>query len=46
MQVAQGVAKSLQCSAEVDWLEDTEKYYPPTVNSKETYNFAMQVEKR
>ncbi|CAL5221473.1 g3672 [Coccomyxa viridis] len=42
-EVAQGVATSFQCSAEVDWLEETEKYYPPTVNNKETYKFAMQV---
>ncbi len=45
-QVAQGVATSFQCSAEVDWLEETEKYYPPTVNNKETYKFAMQVGRR
>lgn len=46
LQVAQGVTKSFQCNAEVDWLEDTEKYYPPTVNDKETYSFAVQVGKR
>ena len=46
VQVAQGVATSFQCSAEVDWLEETEKYYPPTVNNKETYKFAVEVGKR
>jgi hypothetical protein len=46
LQVAQGVARSFQCSAEIDWLEDTEKYYPPTVNDKAAYNFAVEVGQR
>jgi len=40
------VAQSFQCSAEIDWLEDTEKYYPPTVNDKGAYRFAVEVGKR
>ncbi len=40
------MARSLQCSAEIDWLEDTEKYYPPTVNDKAAYKFAVEVGQR
>ena len=46
LQVAEGVAKSFQCSAEIDWLEDTEKYYPPTFNDKAAYKFAVEVGQR
>lgn len=45
-QVAQGIASSLQCTAVIDWLEDTEAYYPATVNDKSAYNFAVSVGKR
>ncbi len=39
-------AQSHKCSATVDWLEKEEPYYPPTVNDRAMYNFAVDVGKR
>ena len=46
MQVAHNVAAALQCTADINWLEKAEKYYPPTVNDKGAYQFAVEVGKR
>lgn len=41
-QVARGQAAVFGCEAEVDWLQDSLPYYPPTVNNPDTTAFAMR----
>ncbi|EIE22283.1 amidohydrolase, partial [Coccomyxa subellipsoidea C-169] len=45
-EVVKAQAQSHKCSATVDWLEKKEPYYPPTVNDRAMYNFAVDVGKR
>ena len=42
-QVAEHQAKSYDCAAEVSWREDVHPYYPPTVNDRNTHEFASDV---
>ena len=43
LQVVHTQAKSFGCTAELDWLEKLEPYYPATVNDDRAYEFAMGV---
>ena len=39
-------AAAFGCKADIDWVEDTQPYYPPLVNDKHAYQFAVDVGQR
>lgn len=42
-QIVELQATSFGCRARIDWMEDEQPYYPPLVNDKAAYGFAMDV---
>ncbi len=43
MLAALDVSVPLFVCVQLDWMEDSMPYYPPTVNDPEAYKFAMEV---
>jgi hypothetical protein len=38
-QVLEGQARLFRCEADIDWMEEVQPYYPPTVNDPEQVTF-------
>lgn len=45
-ELAAAQAQAFGCTADVDWREEEQPYYPPTVNDAGAYAFAADVYKR